>query len=117
MKPWDRLGGNGTYVQLYGTEGTWGMYVVEIPPRKELNIERHIYEKNIMILEGRGVCEVWHDEKHKQVFEWQAGSLFSIPVNAYHRMINLSGQRVIFVADDRSQFDELGWRYGLYLQL
>ena len=87
MKPWDRLGGNGTYVQLYGTEGTWGMYVVEIPPRKELNIERHIYEKNIMILEGRGVCEVWHDEKHKQVFEWQAGSLFSIPVNAYHRMI------------------------------
>ena len=46
MKPWDRLGGNGTYVQLYGTEGTWGMYVVEIPPRKELNIERHIYEKN-----------------------------------------------------------------------
>ena len=98
MKPWDRLGGNGTYVQLYGTEGTWGMYVVEIPPRKELNIERHIYEKNIMILEGRGVCEVWHDEKHKQVFEWQAGSLFSIPVNAYHRMINMSGQRVIFVA-------------------
>ena len=42
MKPWDRLGGNGTYVQLYGTEGTWGMYVVEIPPRKELNIERHV---------------------------------------------------------------------------
>ena len=48
MKPWDRLGGNGTYVQLYGTEGTWGMYVVEIPPRKELNIERHVYEKNIL---------------------------------------------------------------------
>ena len=40
--------------------------------RKELNIERHIYEKNIMILEGRGVCEVWHNEKYKQVFEWRA---------------------------------------------
>ncbi|NDA48246.1 MAG: cupin, partial [Alphaproteobacteria bacterium] len=32
MKPWQRLGGRGTYIQLFGTEGLWGMYVVEIPP-------------------------------------------------------------------------------------
>ena len=31
MKPWARLGGKGTFIQLYGTEGLWGMYVIEIP--------------------------------------------------------------------------------------
>src|SRR5436853_7562452 len=30
MTPWKRLGGKGTYIQLYGTEGLWGMYVAEI---------------------------------------------------------------------------------------
>ena len=28
LAPWKRLGGRGSYIQLYGTEGLWGMYVV-----------------------------------------------------------------------------------------
>ena len=28
----------------------------------------------------------------KHVFEWQKGSLFSIPVNAYHRIVNATGR-------------------------
>ena len=35
MAPWKRLGGRGSYIQLYGTEGLWGMYVIEIPPGGE----------------------------------------------------------------------------------
>src|SRR5581483_227879 len=31
LQPWKRLGGRGSYIQLYGTEGLWGQYVVEIP--------------------------------------------------------------------------------------
>ena len=31
LKPWARMGGNGTFIQLYGTEGKWGCYVVEVP--------------------------------------------------------------------------------------
>ena len=45
MAPWKRLGGRGSYIQLYGTEGLWGMYVVEVPGAGALNIERHLYEK------------------------------------------------------------------------
>src|SRR4029077_5394115 len=27
LKRWNRMGGNGTFIQLYGTEGRWGCYV------------------------------------------------------------------------------------------
>lgn len=90
LKPWKRLGGQGSYIQLYGTEGLWGSYVVEVPGGGALNIERHVYEKVVLVVEGRGSTEVWHDPKRKQTFEWQQGSMFSIPLNAFHRFVNAS---------------------------
>jgi hypothetical protein len=53
MKPWKRLGGKGTYIQLYGTEGKWGCYVVEIPGAGALNPEKHIYEEIYLVAEAR----------------------------------------------------------------
>lgn len=89
MAPWKRLGGRGTYIQLYGTEGLWGMYVVEVPAGGALNIERHLYEKQCLIVDGRGTTEVWQEGQiKKQTFEWQKGSMFPIPLNAYHRFVN-----------------------------
>jgi mannose-6-phosphate isomerase-like protein (cupin superfamily) len=86
---WKRLGGRGSYIQLYGTEGLWGSYVVEIPSAGALNIERHLYEKVVLVVEGRGSTEVWQEgQSRRHVFEWQKGSLFTIPLNAFHRFIN-----------------------------
>ncbi|HEY7386284.1 MAG TPA: hypothetical protein VH743_21705 [Beijerinckiaceae bacterium] len=91
LEPWKRLGGRGSYIQLYGTEGLWGCYVVEVPPGGALNIERHVYEKNVLVIEGRGSTEIWQEgDAKKQTFEWQKFSLFSIPLNAYHRFVNAS---------------------------
>jgi quercetin dioxygenase-like cupin family protein len=91
MAPWARLGGRGAYIQLYGTEGLWGLYVIELPPGGALNTEHHIYEKVVFVLEGRGTTEVWQQgQAKKQTFEWQKGSLFSIPLNASHRFVNAS---------------------------
>src|SRR5262245_41229462 len=59
MAPWKRMGGNGTYVQLHGTEGKWGCYVVEVPGRGALNAEKHLYEEVYLVAEGRGTTEVW----------------------------------------------------------
>ncbi len=58
LEPWKRLGGRGSYIQLYGTEGLWGCYVVEVPAGGALNEERHLYEKNVLVLEGRGSTSV-----------------------------------------------------------
>jgi quercetin dioxygenase-like cupin family protein len=89
LAPWKRVGGRGSYIQLYGTEGLWGMYVVEVPAGGALEIERHLYEKTVLVIEGRGSTEVWAPGKSQpQTFEWQAWSMFTIPLNAKHRFVN-----------------------------
>src|SRR5207253_5425036 len=98
-KPWARTGGKGAYIQLKGMEGFTGMYVCEIPGGGALHIERHLYEKVICILRGFGATEVWSGNNGKKIqFEWQQGSLFAVPLNCTHRMINGSREPAIFLA-------------------
>ena len=97
-KPWKRMGGSGTFIQLFGTEGLWGCYVVEVPGAGTLNAERHLYEEQYLVVEGRGTTEVWADGSNKkQTFEWQRGSLFSIPVNAWHRIVNATSSPALLL--------------------
>src|SRR6185437_8294132 len=98
LKPWKRMGGRGTYIQLHGTEGKWGCYVVEVPGAGALNPEKHMYEEVYLVVEGRGSTEVWLDgDSKRHVFEWQKGSLFSIPVNAMHRIVNASSSPALLL--------------------
>lgn len=99
MKPWKRMGGNGTFIQLLGTEGLWGCYVVEVPGAGALNAERHLYEEQYLVVEGRGTTEVWTEGNSKKLtFEWQKGSLFSIPLNAWHRIVNATSSPALLLA-------------------
>ena len=100
LQPWKRMGGRGTFIQLFGTEGLWGSYVVEVPGRGALNAERHMYEEIFLVVEGRGTTEIWTDEQKKpHSFEWQKGSMFSVPMNTWHRVINAaSSPALILVA-------------------
>ena len=89
LKPWERMGGRGSYMQLDGTGNRWGSYVVEIPPRGSLNPERHFCEEMFLVVEGRGSTEVWRDgSSRRNTFEWEAGSLFSVPINLWHTLVN-----------------------------
>ena len=67
LTPWKRMGGNGTFIQLYGTKGLWGMYVVEVPSAGALNVEKHLYEEVYLVVEGRGSTEVWREGEIVQV--------------------------------------------------
>jgi oxalate decarboxylase/phosphoglucose isomerase-like protein (cupin superfamily) len=98
-KSWARTGGLGAYIQLKGQEGFTGMYVGEIPPEAALHAERHLYEELIYIIHGVGSTEVWSGGNGKKLhFEWQPGSVFAIPLNCRHRLINGSRDPVIFLA-------------------
>ena len=98
LADWPRMGGRGSYIQLHGTEGKWGQYVVEVPGGGALNAEKHLYEEIFLVAEGRGTTEVWLEEDgQRHVFEWEKGSLFSIPVNAYHRIVNATGEPALLI--------------------
>ena len=98
LAPWARVGGNGAYVNLDGNGGTNDAYVCEIPPGKSLNPERHMFEKLIYVLSGRGATALTQGDR-EQTFEWGPGAVFSIPVNAPHQHHNGSGaEPVRFVA-------------------
>ncbi len=89
LAPWRRLGGRGSYIQLHGTEGKWGSYVVEVPTGGATTPERHLFDEVFLVLAGRGSTEIWSDgDEPRHAFEWQTGSLFSVPFNAWHRLVN-----------------------------
>ena len=97
--PWPRLGGAGVFIQLRGTvEGGRGIYVAEIPSGGALNPEKHLYEEIIYIIRGHGSTEVWQQGQAKRTFEWGPGSLFSPPINTWHRLINGSREPALFFA-------------------
>ncbi len=92
LTPWKSSGdGLATFVNLEGTGGFNDTYICEIPPGKSLKPHKHLFEESIYILKGQGATSVWLDENKKQSFEWQEGSFFAIPMNAWHQHFNVSG--------------------------
>lgn len=86
MGQWERLGCAAYFVMLKGMEGITGMYVAEIPATGSTNRERHLYEKVVYILEGRGSTALEDPSGKTHHFEWQEGSLFAIPLNTPHQL-------------------------------
>jgi quercetin dioxygenase-like cupin family protein len=59
-----------------------------------------MYEEIMVVVDGRGTTEIWNDgQARPHSFEWQRGSMFSIPLNTNHRIINAaSSPALILVA-------------------
>jgi quercetin dioxygenase-like cupin family protein len=91
LKPWARTGGSAVQIMLDGTGEQNAAYVQEIAPGKTLSPQKHLYEELVYVLSGRGSTTVWYDADHKSSFEWGAGALFAIPLNARHQYFNGSG--------------------------
>ena len=58
-----------------------------------------MYEEIFLVVEGRGTTEVWQEgDTKKHVFEWQKGSMFSIPMNSWHRLVNATSGGALLLA-------------------
>ena len=92
LGPWERKGGSGAIINIPNDHLTNDSHVVEIRPGGKSEPEHHLYEEFCYIISGRGATNIWTDEAHKQTFEWHAGSLFAIPLNAWYQHFNGSGE-------------------------
>jgi mannose-6-phosphate isomerase-like protein (cupin superfamily) len=92
LAPWKRMGGLGTFINLCEQEID-DAYVCEIPPGAALNPQHYLYEEVIYVLEGRGATSIWNPGQEPVSFEWKEGSLFAVPLNAYHQHFNGDGAK------------------------
>ncbi len=88
VTPWERLGASGAYIIFDGADGLNDAYVLEIGPGGTVKPERHMYEEMVYVLSGRGATTMWNEESLKRTFEWHEGSMFAIPLNAWHQFFN-----------------------------
>ena len=90
LAAWARRGAKGAYLNFSDQLVADG-YVCEIAPGRSVNPQRQLYEEIVLIAAGRGATTIWHDGSPKRTFEWERGSLFAIPLNAWHQHFNASG--------------------------
>jgi oxalate decarboxylase/phosphoglucose isomerase-like protein (cupin superfamily) len=95
LKPWARRGGKGVYINHDASRTSNDCYVCEIPPGKQLAPQRQLFEEMVLVLDGRGSTSVWNDAGQRITFEWKAGAMFAIPINAWHQHFNGSGQEPV----------------------
>jgi oxalate decarboxylase/phosphoglucose isomerase-like protein (cupin superfamily) len=87
------------YINHEATRTSNDCYVCEIPAGGALAPQRQLCEEMILVLDGQGSTTVWNDAGERVAFEWKAGSLFAIPLNAWHQHFNGSGRTPVrFVA-------------------
>ena len=91
LKPWARRGGRGVYLNHDASRTSNDCYVCEIAPGGQLAPQRQLFEEMVYVLDGRGSTSVWNDGDQKVSFEWKAGAIFAIPLNASHQHFNGSG--------------------------
>jgi mannose-6-phosphate isomerase-like protein (cupin superfamily) len=91
LSPWEPKGGSGAIINIPNRTLPNDAHVVEIAPGGKSEPVHHMYETQMYVLSGRGATSIWVDESRKQTFEWKAGSVFAIPLNAWYQLFNGSG--------------------------
>lgn len=97
LAPWRRKGGSGAVINIPNDVLKNDAHVVEIVPGGKSEPERHLYEETVYILSGRGASRIWYDGQEPETFEWQAGSLFAIPLNAWYQHFNVGSEPTRYI--------------------
>lgn len=104
VRPWAMKEVNGAFVHLDGCGTVNDAYILEIPAGGKTSPQRHMYEEMVYVTEGSGATTVWQDGGAKHTFEWAAGSLFAIPLNANYQHFNTSNKPARYYAVTNSSF-------------
>jgi mannose-6-phosphate isomerase-like protein (cupin superfamily) len=91
LGPWERKGGKGAVINIPTGALPNDCHLIEIKPGGKSAPENHMYEEVMYVVSGRGATSVWHDDGQKSTFEWTAGSMIVIPLNATYQHFNGSG--------------------------
>src|SRR5207244_4885042 len=81
----------GAYIHLAGRGDAATCYLAEIPAGESLKPEKHLHDKLVHVLAGRGATTIEAPDGRKHSFEWGPGSVFGIPINTRHQHHNGSG--------------------------
>lgn len=98
LSPWPRKGGSGAIINIPNKVLFNDAHLVEIPPSGRSVPEHHLYEENVYVLSGYGATRIWLEGEEPETLEWEAGSLFAIPLNAWYQHFNVSSQPLRYVA-------------------
>jgi hypothetical protein len=92
--PWARMGEgvSGAFTHLHGRGDFANAYVLDLAPGAQTRPQRHLFEEVGYVLSGQGSTVLTHPDGRTHTFEWQAGSLFALPLNATYQHFNVSGQ-------------------------
>ena len=89
LHPWAQMGDGieGLYLHFANYQ-MLDARIIEIPSQGEMKTQRHLYESGVYILRGSGNTRLQQEDKADQTINWEAGDLFSIPLNVRYRHRN-----------------------------
>ncbi len=93
--PWDRYGARGCFAHTKGMGDFMSNYVLEVEPRKNTEVVRHLYEAFFFVLAGHGSAVVWLPDGSRRTFEFGPKALFAIPLNCKYQIFNGSGSEPV----------------------
>lgn len=93
--PWDRYGAKGCFAHTKGMGDFMSNYVLEVEPRKNTEVVRHLYEAFFYVLAGHGSAVVWLHDGSQRTFEFGPKALFAIPLNCKYQIFNGSGSEPV----------------------
>ncbi len=93
--PWERYGARGCFAHTKGMGDFMSNYVLEVEPRKNTEVVRHLYEAFFFVLAGHGSTVVWLPDGSQRSFEFGPKALFAIPLNCRYQIFNGSGSEPV----------------------
>lgn len=90
LTPWAATGLAAHVLNHDASERSNDCVVAELAAGAETPARHQLFEQIVLVLSGHGSTAVWQEGGRRQIFEWSAGSLFAIPLNAWYQHFNTS---------------------------